>query len=101
MITLVKLVLSWLRICLHAQKANMKNKSVKSMFFSPVTPKNIIEVVTNLKGNKSSGHDEIDSCVVKRCIHLITLPLSHIFNASFEHGTFPKDFKLAKVIPVL
>ena len=78
----------------------MKNKSVKSMFFSPVTPKNIIDVVTNLKGNKSSGHDEIDSCVVKRCIHLITLPLSHIFNASFEHGTFPKDFKLAKVIPV-
>ena len=64
------------------------------------TPKNIIDVVTNLKGNTSSGHDKIDSCVVKRCIHLITLPLSYIFNASFEQGTFPKDFKLAKVIPV-
>ena len=28
------------------------------------------------------------------------MPLTHIFNASFEQGIFPKDFKLAKVIPV-
>ena len=78
----------------------MKNKSVKSMFFSPVTENDIINVVTNLKSKKSTGNDDIDSTVVKRCIHLITLPLTHIFNASFEQGIFPKDFKLAKVIPV-
>ena len=65
MITLVKLVelVKNLPSCSKLKGKHfthfMKNKSVKSMFFSPVTPQNIIDVVTNLKGNKSSGHDEI------------------------------------------
>ena len=70
------------------------------MFFNPITQGDIIDVVTSLKGNKSPGRDDIDTYVVKRCIHLISFPLSHIFNASFEQGIFPNDLKLAKVIPV-
>ena len=78
----------------------LKKKSIKSMFFTPVTQRDIINVVLSIKNKKSTGHDDIDSYVVKRCIHLITLPLSEIFNCSFEQGAFPKDFKVAKVIPV-
>ena len=39
-------------------------------------------------------------CVVKKVIKYIILPLSKIFNLSFQQGIFPDRMKIAKVIPL-
>ena len=39
--------------------------------------------------------------VIKKCIQPITLPLTAIFNMSFQTGVFPSSMKLAKIIPIV
>ena len=38
--------------------------------------------------------------MVRRVIHVISKPLTHICNLLFAHGTFPDNLKIAKVIPI-
>ena len=57
----------------------------------------------DLKKNKSKnscGHDDISSKLMKETIHLISSPLSHIFNQSFVKGIVPLQMKIAKIIPI-
>ena len=75
-----------------------KNKS--TIFFKPITCKELIDCVTNLKNNTSAGYDDIDIIIVKRSIHLICKPLCAIFNQCMENGIFPEKMKIAKVVPV-
>ena len=37
---------------------------------------------------------------VKKSIDLVSKPLTYIYNTSLENGTFPKEMKIAKVIPL-
>ena len=37
---------------------------------------------------------------VKQYIDLVSKPLTYICNKSLENGTFPKEMKIAKVIPL-
>ena len=48
----------------------------------------------------SCGVDEINSKVVKYVAQYISMPLSHIFNLTFETGKIPDDLKVALVTPV-
>ena len=45
----------------------------------------------------SCGVDEINSKVVKYVAQYISMPLSHIFNLTFETGKIPDDLKVALV----
>ena len=57
------------------------------------------KIVNNFKSKTSTGYD-IDMCHVKKVIDYITVPLSKIFNFSFQQGIFPDRVKIAKVIPL-
>ena len=72
----------------------------RSAFFNPITPKEIIDIVCNLKNHSSPGFDDIHISVVKRVIHIICSPLCKIFNLSLESGVFPNQMKIARVIPL-
>ena len=50
----------------------------KLLFFTPVTPKEVIEIVCDLKSKSSSGFDNVDISIVKRVIHIICKPLCKI-----------------------
>ena len=54
----------------------------------------------SLANKKSHGFDEISPTFLKSILHLILIPLTHIFNLSFRYGIVPKKLKLAKVVPI-
>jgi len=53
-----------------------------------------------LKNNSSAGFDEIPTFLVKQCLCHFIKPLVHIYNVSFQTGTFPDMMKIAKVKPL-
>ncbi len=72
---------------------------LNTFFLTPCTPDEIISITKNLK-NSAAGFDNIKTEIIKHVIHVLSNPLSHIFNLSFAEGTFPDDLKIAKVTPI-
>ena len=71
-----------------------------SLFLSPVTPKEIENQISLINNNKSSGLNTISPIILKKLKSKISVPLSCLFNLSFETGIFPEILKYAKIIPV-
>ena len=63
---------------------NLSINELKDAFFS-------------LKLNKSSGYNDINFNVIKKCFESLHKPLLHIFNQSLPNGFFPDKMKIAKV----
>ena len=57
-------------------------------------------LINNLKPKQSAGHDSISSKLLKDIGHIIAPTLSVIINQSLYTGIFPKQLKIAKVIPL-
>ena len=57
--------------------------------------------LNNLKNSKSCGLDNIDTYIIKLIKHEILPALTHIVNLSIETSTFPAEYKVAKIIPLL
>jgi hypothetical protein len=70
------------------------------MFVAPVTVTEMERVITSLNKNASASCDEIPTLVIKQCMGYIMKPLVHICNASFQHGIFPDEMKIAKIKPL-
>jgi hypothetical protein len=70
------------------------------MFVALVTEMEVIQVIRGLKKNSSVGFDETPTFLVKQCLCHFIKPLVHIYNVSFQTGTFPDIMKKAKVKPL-
>ena len=70
------------------------------MFLNPILEHEVLDIVNNLKINKSPGYDCITNFLLKKIITEIISPLTHIFNLSITNGIVPTKMKIAKVIPV-
>lgn len=71
-----------------------------SFFFMPTCPIEIQQVIDDLKLKKSPGKDGIATTTIKAAKEFLSVILSHIFNLSFESGTFPRQMKEAVVITI-
>ena len=69
-----------------------------SIFLSPVTDEEILDIVHNAKGKRSSGCDGIDMCLVKQIVPFVLAPLKHVSYTSLEMGVFPDAMKIARVV---
>ena len=78
----------------------LTNRVSQSIFISPVTEKEIIEVSTIFKSGKAAGFDGINMTHVKANITSIAGPLTYLINLSLSTGTVPDNTKLAKIVPV-
>lgn len=78
----------------------LTNPHKNSMFLEPISASDVLEVVRKMKSKNSSGHDEISTNLVKQSVQNIIIPLTHMINTSLTHGIFPKNLKIAKVIPI-
>ena len=60
------------------------------------------DVFTELKRIRSSsnGHDLLKGWIFKRYAHELASPLSLLFNRCLEECSFPRDWKLANIIPI-
>ena len=66
----------------------------------PVFPKEVLDIITNLKNSKSVGLDYIDTYVIKLVRHELLPAITHVINLSIRQSKFPTQFKVAKVIPL-
>lgn len=76
------------------------NKNNLSMFLYPTDPEEINKTLSALKPKTSTGHDNINSKLIKTLSASIATPLSVIINKSLESGIVPNTWKLAKIIPI-
>ncbi|KAK2152791.1 hypothetical protein NP493_2406g00000 [Ridgeia piscesae] len=60
------------------------------MFLSPIDEREVISVVNGCKSKTSTDCDDIDFRLIKSVITSIVMPITHIFNLSFQTGTFPE-----------
>ena len=54
----------------------------------------------NSLNNSSPGYDGIPLTLVKRTMHLYLKTFTLIINQAFYDGVFPRELKIAKVIPI-
>ena len=66
----------------------------------PITPGEIISIISQMKGKSSSGHDNISSKLIKSLKGEIVFPLSILINNSLVNGIVPASMKIAKVLPL-
>ena len=71
-----------------------------SLFLSPTDVQEIYKIITKLKNKTSSGFDEVNNILLKQLAEVVSLPLSKIFNKSIREGIFPKQMKLADIVPI-
>lgn len=68
--------------------------------FSAATEESIGKAIDSLKGKRSVGADKISNYVLKLLKHCLTRPLQILLNKCIETSTFPKIFKLGKIVPL-
>ena len=78
----------------------LQSNITSSFTFSYVTCKIINEAISALENKNSTGHDNLSLKFIKLISQSILYPLSIIINQSLFTGIFPKDLKIAKVIPI-
>ena len=80
----------------YMQNINITN----SFFLYPTSAKEVFDTIMCMKSKYSTGYDNLSNILIKQIASSISEPLAHVFNLSFEHGTVPDSYKLAKVIPI-
>ena len=72
--------------------------SSEYLFLNPTTELETREALKSLT-DSAAGWDCLSPRIMKRVYKLISSPLVHIINRSFETGVFPDELKLANVTP--
>jgi hypothetical protein len=67
---------------------------------TPVSTKEISEIIKSLKLKNSHGYDEIPTKIIKISLPCIISPLTYVCNKSSSTGTFPKQFKYSQINPI-
>jgi hypothetical protein len=60
----------------------------------------VSKTILDLKSGSSPGYDGIDDKLLKSCRELLSTPIAHIINASFETGKFPSIYKKTIITPI-
>nr|CAH7716746.1 unnamed protein product [Callosobruchus chinensis] len=81
-------------------KLKLQPQSNVTYFLTPTTPQEIQDVISKTTSKPAAGIDEICGTVIKSVSNVIAEPLSFLINESFKNGEYPKDLKVAKVIPI-
>ena len=69
--------------------------------FQPVTSKEVLELLKNLKPSKSPGPDQIRPSELKMVAKEIAWSVSILFNETLVTGELPQEFKMGNIVPLL
>nr|CAI5857641.1 unnamed protein product [Callosobruchus analis] len=72
----------------------------KNIFLNPITPSEVINIISSLKNRKVPGYDNIQGEVYKKVSEELALPLCHLINRTFLTSTVPNQIKIAIVTPI-
>ena len=76
----------------------MKNNTNMIFQISPVTEEEVGNIILHLK-DSSSGWDELRPNVMTIIKRSILFPLMYVSNLSFQTGVFPRELRIANVVP--
>ena len=77
----------------------MPNKNIHNMYIETTDASEVFTIIKNLKIG-SAGYDSISAKVAKSSYASFITPLLHVINLSLTQGVFPRELKLARVIPI-
>jgi len=80
--------------------AYLKNPNQRSFMIKPTTPQEIEDTISKIDTSKSTGPNSIPNPLLKGIKKSISIPLSIMFNKSFQNGQCPDFLKLSIVIPI-
>ena len=69
--------------------------------FSPVSSREVRQLLKDLDPSKAAGPDEIPPAALKMVADEIAFPLSILFNESLATGVLPDEFKIGHLHPLL
>ena len=78
----------------------LNSRNPNDFRFSRISEMDILRVCRQLKPKLSAGQDFISTKLLKEIAHLIITPLHYLINLSLETGFVPKEFKVAKIVPI-
>ena len=76
---------------------DFSNDHLFDIYFSPA---HIATLLKDLDINKAQGPDEIHGHILKNCCDSLNVPLTILFQKSYNTGKIPHKWKLANVVPV-
>ena len=77
----------------------MEQPAINSIFLPDVTNDGMTSIVLSLK-NGAAGWDDITPQILKMIHHSVNLPLVYMTNLSLQQGIYPKELKIANVLPL-
>ena len=78
----------------------LKKSVTNSLLLNPVTSDELVRLISSLKSSNAQGWDGILISIVKKTYSNCINVLLHVISLSFSKGIFPKEMKIAKVIPL-
>lgn len=72
----------------------------KTFQIPPMSVFDVARSISQLEPKRSFGHDGISSFFLKLATPYIAESLAYIYNLCILNGTFPEDWKIAKVTPI-
>lgn len=66
----------------------------------PLSTSEVQNELTKLSTNKSAGLDGLDPMFLKAAAHIISAPVTRLFNMSLQLSEFPIDWKSAIIFPL-
>ena len=83
-----------------APKPTISNPNIPKLATLSTCENEVNKLLANLNVNKSPGLDGLHAKLLYETRNEITFPLTEIFNKSLSCGSIPKDWKIAKVVPI-
>ena len=74
-------------------KDYLQESVLKSFFLKPLSEKEVISVINEMKTNKSTGLNSTLTQILKRSNQIICKPLTYLINLSFSNVIFPDLLK--------
>lgn len=84
----------------HTDYLNLSPPEVHLNSFTPVNEQQVKQVIMKMS-SASCVSDPIPTKVVKKCVDILSTPITTIINTSIESGKFPSNWKTAVVIPLI
>lgn len=81
-------------------QAYMDEAQTQSFYLFKTNESEVEKLLEKIKSEKSPGYDELSPKFIKLCTPLLSPILTKLFNLMTIIGTYPQEFKLAKVIPI-
>jgi len=81
--------------------AELENNSVsQNSLDAEIQQNEIRQAISQVKNNKASGNDLILNEMIKCAAHILTRPLTKLFNLFLSSGHFPKQWGESHIVPI-